>query len=243
MKTKLKTLIKKHVPVSHHGTLIKLKNWLTDGSSVRSYSQEGEDMILRRIFEKKESGFYVDIGAHHPKRFSNTYYFYKKGWRGINVDAMPGSMKAFGRVRPRDINLEIPVSDKNETLVYYAFNDPALNGFSKELSDARKNSPHYTVLFEKEMQTQTLAQILQVHLPSEQAIDFMSVDVEGMDFEVLQSNDWQQFRPKVVLVEVRNLSLENMYDSKIVHYLGLNGYCLYAKTVCTLIFFERSDGK
>ena len=61
------------------------------GFSVRSYSQEGEDMILRRIFGDKRLGFYVDVGAHDPRRFSNTYYFYKRGWRGINIEPRPGS--------------------------------------------------------------------------------------------------------------------------------------------------------
>ena len=74
-----------------------------------SYSQEGEDRILQRLFENQTPGFYVDIGAHHPRRFSNTYIFYKQGWRGINVDATPGSMFLFRVFRKRDINLEIAV--------------------------------------------------------------------------------------------------------------------------------------
>ncbi|MFM6346540.1 MAG: hypothetical protein ACKPFK_15520, partial [Dolichospermum sp.] len=89
-----------------------------------SYSQEGEDLILARFFEKEKNGFYVDIGAHHPQRFSNTYYFYLKGWSGINIDAMPGSMKIFDDLRPLDINLEIPISDKSEILTYYEFDEP-----------------------------------------------------------------------------------------------------------------------
>ena len=85
-------------------------------------------MILNRFFERKRNGFYVDVGAHHPKRFSNTYTFYKKGWRGVNIDAMPGSMEKFKKIRPRDINLEFAISNKNGTLVYHMFNEPALNG-------------------------------------------------------------------------------------------------------------------
>ena len=110
---------------------IKLKNqlayWFT-----KSFSQEGEDMILNRIYEHKKDGFFVDIGAHHPMRFSNTYLFYNKGWRGINVDAAPGSMIDFKKHRPRDINLEIPVSDKSDELEYFMFNDGALNTLDKE---------------------------------------------------------------------------------------------------------------
>jgi len=71
-----------------------------------SFAQEGEDRVLYRMFQGRfgRPGFYVDVGAHHPTRFSNTYLFYRMGWRGINLDAMPGSMAAFARARPRDIN-------------------------------------------------------------------------------------------------------------------------------------------
>jgi hypothetical protein len=69
--------------------LIDLRDTIFGYYSKKSYSQEGEDMILNRIFEFRNSGFYIDVGAHHPMRFSNTYFFYRKGWRGINIDAMP----------------------------------------------------------------------------------------------------------------------------------------------------------
>ena len=136
----LKKLLKAILTKSAKEKLIEFKNNNLDGYALKSYSQEGEDMILRRLFEKQQTGFYVDVGAHHPKRFSNTYFFYKKGWKGINIDAMPDSMKPFNKIRPRDINIEKPVSDKKQVLTYYAFNEPALNGFSKELSDERKNA-------------------------------------------------------------------------------------------------------
>src|SRR5690349_18351333 len=86
-----------------------LKDWLGLHWR-RSYSQEGEDMVLRRVFEHKAHGFYVDVGAHHPMRFSNTYFFYRRGWRGINIDARPGSKREFDRARPRDINVECGVA-------------------------------------------------------------------------------------------------------------------------------------
>ena len=114
-----------------------------------SYSQEGEDMILASIFEGRSKGFYVDVGAHHPQRFSNTYHFYLQGWSGINIDAMPESMNIFKRTRPRDINLEIPVFDSEQTLTYYAFNESALNSFSKELSTARDGLNQYKIIFQK----------------------------------------------------------------------------------------------
>ena len=87
------------------------------------YSQNGEDLILNRFLENKEKGFFIDVGAHHPIRFSNTYLFYKKGWSGINIDAMPGSMTKFNKIRPKDINIEKGVGIKNDKLIFYQFNE------------------------------------------------------------------------------------------------------------------------
>lgn len=88
-----------------------------------SFSQEGEDMILRKLLDRKTTGFYIDVGAHHPQRFSNTYFFYLKGWSGINIDPIPGRMKLFNQLRNRDINLEIGISESKKSLTYYIFNE------------------------------------------------------------------------------------------------------------------------
>ena len=169
--------------------------------ATKSFSQEGEDLLLKRIFEHKKNGFYIDVGAHHPFRFSNTYLFYKKGWKGINLDAMPNSMKIFEKYRPRDINLEIPVGKDGEKLVYYIFNEPALNTFDKNRIEAIVSKSVYTLIREMEIQIRSLKSILDEYLPKGQNIDFMSIDVEGLDFEVLKSNDWKKYRPEILLVE------------------------------------------
>lgn len=205
------------------------------------YSQEGEDAVLSRIFEENKNGFYVDVGAHHPKRFSNTYFFYKKGWRGINIDAMPGSMGAFNKDRPLDINLEIPVSDKDEVLTYYIFNEPALNGFSKELSDSRNGLRQYKIIATKELKTRTLASILDEFMLARQAIDFLSIDVEGLDFQVLNSNNWDKYRPEVVLVEaLGGVNLVDILACETNLFMETKGYSLFAKTFNTLFFKKRA---
>lgn len=207
----------------------------TKGYVVKAYSQEGEDLVLNRLFEGQKEGFYVDIGAHHPKRFSNTYFFYKKGWRGINLDAMPGSMKEFNKVRSRDINLEIPVSSKTQTLTYYSFEETAYNGFSKELSEERINNG-IKLNFKKDIQTETLSNILDKHLPENVNIDFMSIDVEGLDLDVLKSNNWDKYKPKIVLIETYGSSLESALSSDINQFLKQHGYLAVAKTVNTCVF-------
>ncbi len=206
-----------------------------------SFSQEGEDMILRRIFGHKKNGFYIDIGAFHPQNLSNTYFFYQLGWRGLNIDAMPGSMKIFNQIRPRDINLEKAISHTKETLTYYEFNAPNLNGFSEELSLARDGWKvgewEAQLLNKSEITTYTLAEVLNEYLIENQVIDFLSVDVEGLDYQVLMSNDWSKYQPNIVLVEDLEItSLDRINNSKIYNLMREQGYELYSKSVNTLIF-------
>jgi len=227
----MKEIIRKLIPYRYR---LALHNLLT-GYVTKSYSQEGEDLILKRLFEGITNGFFVDIGAHHPQRFSNTYLFYKLGWTGINIDAMPGSMVPFNKKRPKDINLEIPVSDRSSSLTYYAFSEPAFNGFSAELSEERIASGE-KLLFKKDIQTERLDVILKKNLPSGKKIDFMSVDVEGLDLQVLRSNDWQLYRPTVLVVEIFGTTIQDVLNSEVNEYLENLGYLLTAKTANSCIY-------
>lgn len=201
-----------------------------------SYAQEGEDLLLDRIFEYAPTGFYIDVGAHHPKRFSNTYIFYKKGWRGINIDAMPNSMKLFQKIRPYDINLELGISKTKQTLTYYMFDEPALNGFNKKLSEERNNSTSYKLISKTDVPTLPLSELLDTYLPLVLEISFMSIDVEGLDLEVLESNDWFKYRPNVILVEILHSTLEDIFKSAIHKFLSEKNYGVYCKTPNTVIY-------
>lgn len=233
----LKSFLKSYFPVKVLDKLFHVKTAYFDGSSsFKSFANDGEDMILRRIFGKQEKGFYVDVGAHHPKRYSNTYIFYKKGWRGINIDVMPGSMELFNKLRSRDINIERAVSDKKETLTYYMFNIPALNSFSKELSYQRNELDNYRIISEIKIETCMLKEILDTYLPDGQDIDFLNIDVEGFDLNVLRSNNWEKYNPKIILVEAQHFSCEEALKGDIYNYVKSKGYELIAKTLDTMIF-------
>jgi FkbM family methyltransferase len=233
--------IKNVISIEKRRKLVDIYNNSIYGFSIKSYSQEGEDMILKRIFDRKKEGFFVDVGAYHPKKYSNTFYFYKLGWSGINIDAMPGSMKIFNKARPRDINLEMPVSSKKQILTYYAFNEPALNSFNKELSYERNGKDGYRIIFEKEIETLTLSDILDKYLPTTiKEIDFMSIDVETLDFDVLKSNDWKKYNPLIVLIEDLNFKIQDLSNSEIYNFLKQYNYDFFAKTVNTH-FFKRND--
>ena len=235
----MKKMINALLPTKAIETLREIKNNYFDDYSIKSYSQEGEDMILRRIFEKQKVGFYVDVGAHHPFRFSNTYYFYKQGWRGINIDAMPGSMEPFKRFRSRDINLEIPIGNGNQVLTYFAFNEPALNGFSEKLSRERHRKNGYFIRQEIKLKISKLSSVLDKYLPQGAKIDFLSIDVEGLDFDILQSNDWIKYKPKCILVEILASSLHEIENMEIVIFLKKYGYIVFAKAMNTIIFVQQ----
>ncbi len=209
--------------------------------STVSYSQEGEDLVLNRYLENKENGFYVDVGAHHPKRFSNTYNFYKKGWSGINIDAMPGSMVAFNIERPRDINLEMGVSKEKGELIYHMFNEPALNTFSGIEAEKKDGLRDFKIIEKRKVFTYPLKEILEKHLKRNQKIDFMSIDVEGLDLEVVESNDWERYRPSLILVEeLEKYTLAELpLKSSLYKILIANGYDLVAKTFNTLFFKDN----
>lgn len=209
------------------------KSWIY---SKRSYSQEGEDIIIENFLDYKTNGFYVDIGAHHPFRFSNTYLFYKKGWRGINVDATPGSMNLFKIFRPKDTNVEVAVSNNNQPLNYYLFDEPALNSFSKDLSDERVKNTKYKIKEMLKIKPNKLFEILYKHLPKSQKIDFMSIDVEGFEYEVLRSNDWNKYRPNYLIIEILSKKIEGINKDKIYQFLKKENYSIIAVTGRSVIF-------
>lgn len=214
-----------------------IKQWSEiDPYLCHSYSQEGEDLILNRIFEGKREGFYIDVGAHHPKRFSNTYLFYKMGWRGINIDAMPGSMASFDHHRPEDINLEFGISDIEQEADYFVFNEPALNTFSERQAQLKNGYKNFKIERTIRVKLIPFSQILDKHVSEDQEIDFLNIDVEAFDFHVLNSIDFNRIKPKIILIEESDFNFESMEKSRINNHLQKNGYVLMAKTFNTLIY-------
>jgi FkbM family methyltransferase len=193
-------------------------------------------MILNRIFEGKTQGFFVDVGAHHPRRFSNTHFFYKLGWSGINVEPNPDLIRVFNIERKRDVNLQCGVSEREGSLKYYLFDDPALNTFDDSLVKSRLENTHYKIVNQTDISVVRLDNLLTQNLPAGTKIDFLSVDVEGLDLAVLKSNNWKLFRPSCVLAEALETSLEDAITHPISIFLREQGYRIFAKTYNTLIF-------
>lgn len=200
-----------------------------------SYSQEGEDMILKKIFAEKDKGFYIDVGAFHPFLYSNTQLLYEKGWKGINIEPTPGRINLFKRVRKRDINLEYAIGNRKRTLDFQMFTKPALNTFDKKRAQVISNSKQSQLKKTVRIQTRRLDDILNHHLSEHQHIDLLNIDVEGFELQVLKSNDWKKFKPDIILVE-------NFHYLPSLSYLKKYEYEPFAQTYSTQ-FFKQIDLK
>lgn len=163
-----------------------------------SFSQKGEDLLIDKYFNHKRKGFYIDVGACHPKRLSNTKYFYDKGWYGINIEPNPTRIKLFLKARKRDINLNIGIGTVTKIAMFYEFEATGLSTFSKkEMESLLKIG--YKLKETKKISMRRLEDIMKKHVKS--GVDFMTVDAEGMDLEVLKSNNWEKYRPKFLCIE------------------------------------------
>lgn len=213
-----------------------LSLWAMTKATNISYSQNGEDIILAALFRKRVKGFYVDIGAHHPKRYSNTHKLYKRGWRGINIDANPTSIIFFRYFRRRDTNLCLGVGLNNGTLEYHQFSEPAVNTFSTNDAEKQKQKKWNTYLGSKKIPVKTINNILGDYLPPNTAIDFLNIDIEGLDFEVLKSLDWTKYRPNIVVIEDHQFDADQPINSEIYNFLTNEGYHLHSVLGFSLVF-------
>ncbi|MCA9331804.1 FkbM family methyltransferase [Candidatus Saccharibacteria bacterium] len=166
-----------------------------------SYAQYHEDIILAALFKGKKDGFYVDVGANYEEYHSVTKYFYERGWRGINIEPIPRLIKTFNKKRPRDINLNYAVAAKKGTLSFREY--PNHDGYSTFSEETKKENeklglPH----IDYDVKVDSLKNIFTRYKLTE--IDFLKIDVEGFENEVLHSNDWKIFRPKVICIEANH---------------------------------------
>ena len=208
-----------------------------------SYSQCGEDLIVRYVFDflKIPTPTYLDIGAHHPTFLSNTFLFYQQGSSGLNIEPDPKLFEPFPKQRSRDTNLNIGISDQEGDLPFYVMSAPTLNTFSEV--DARAAVAQGRIKIEKifPVKVRPINAVLQEFLP-DVPLDFLSIDVEGLDFAILNSMDFARWRPKVICAETITYSETNQ-GKKIPQISGLlheEGYRAYADTHINTIFVDRT---
>ncbi len=163
-----------------------------------SYSQNREDVVLARAFGNREHGFYIDVGAWHPIMDSVTCFFYRRGWRGVNIEPLPFYFELLEAERPEDVNLCIGIARARGEQTFYE--DLAASGLSTFVpSQAARLRDQGHELRELQRPVLPLAEVCEEHVDGE--IDFLKIDVEGAERAVLESGDWDRWRPRVVLVE------------------------------------------
>lgn len=205
-----------------------------------SFSQAAEDMVLMHLFADKENGTFVDVGAYDPIRMSNTYYFYAtRGWRGINLDANKYSIEKFKKERPEDQSFNYGVGQTEEIKEFYIF-DSAREGYENSMNSFLGEKYDKTPKEKIEVPIKPLAKILEENYKGSGSIDFLSVDVEGMELEVLKSNDWDKFRAKVLVIECLDTFVRNSSVQEIMDYIESKGYKTLFKLPLSFIFIESS---
>ncbi len=164
-----------------------------------SYAQHFEDVYLMRCFRERKDGFYVDVGAGHPVVDNVSFAFYLKGWHGITVEPNPALAKLSRSVRPRDIGAETLVGSAPGTAKFFLVDD--FHGLSTTIGEnARAAAENYGKQSnELTLPVTTLAELCRKHAPK--AIDFLKIDVEGAEKDVLEGADWKSYRPRVVVIE------------------------------------------
>lgn len=203
---------------------------------IESFSSFGEDRLILKLLSKQPAGFYVDVGAHAPIDYSNTYALYQRGWRGLAIDPDPDSITAFRRARPEDTALQLAIGTKPGKVTVHLFNDRSMNTVSETSFAQYQANPRKRHLGDIVVEQQPLATVLAEHVPAGREIDFLNVDCEGVDLDVLRSNDWARFHPPLLAVEDLDLDLERVVESKIFRYLRPLGYRFFSHVHYTSIY-------
>ncbi len=197
---------------------------------------EGEDLIIYEKLKDIDNGFYVDAGCYHPLHLNNTFLLYKKGWRGINIDLSDFTINLFNYIRPDDSNINSAVANYDGKIKFYFQKKLSqLTSVKKEIASKRMQGK----IKEKEIDALKLDSIIAKTKFKNQKIDFLNIDIEGNDYEALQSLNFSVYKPKMICIEIDE---ENIFNSNIYKYLlNLNYQKIWSsKSNLSHIFIENN---
>jgi len=242
---RLKLYIKKRIKglIFRFNKLLKVI-WIK--SSKDSYSQCGEDLLISFVLMqlKIDKILYIDVGAHHPRYLNNTFLFYKGGATGINIEPDPFLYKAFLEVRPKDINLNIGINDKLNFSIqnndFYIMSERTLNTFSVKEAEEIQETSDYKIEKVIKVETHDINSILEKYL-KEGELDLLSIDTEGLDFQILKALNFEKYAPKILCVETLTFSSsgDSFKRDDLIKFIISRGYFVYADTYINTIFINK----
>ncbi len=200
-----------------------------------TYSRWKEDLFLKNYFKKTLRGRYIDIGAFHPFRASNTYLLYKKGWSGINIDLNKISIDLFKIARPNDINLNLVLSDKKSVKIYK----------NKDLGIMNTTNIKFASRFLKnfdinKIRAYNFNDILHKFSSKENFFDLIDIDAEGSEYSILKKINFKKYSFKIILVETHKFDIYTKKYSKKIHKLLKSKNYKYLKNLGETAIFENS---
>ena len=191
----------------------------------------GEDIFIRRFFKNTRNGFYVDIGCYHPIKGSLTYYLFKKGWNGLNIDLSKVSIDLFKIARPKDYNVNAAITDFDGDTIYYE------NGIINQQNSLISNDQKKQIKI-KAYKLETL--LINLNITN---VDFLNIDVEGNDFKVISNFNFSKFRPKLISIEQNIYNSEELLKLDCHKLLTKNNYFLTSKIGVTCIYIDKKYEK
>jgi FkbM family methyltransferase len=195
-----------------------------------SFSKSGDDIQLMKLIKDTSAGLYVDIGSWHPVKASNTYFFYLRGWKGICIDPNPELIDMYAKLRPKDLFLNCALGNNAENLNYYMLSDAYSSMNTLDYDFIVKHNLEKEVKDVKNIPVYNLKELLERHVDANDRLDFFDIDVEGYDLEVLKTNDWNKFRPKIIIIET-DVSIQEDINSPSTLYLAIQKYRLLGKSI------------
>jgi FkbM family methyltransferase len=185
----------------------------------------GEDIFIRRFFKNLKSGTYVDVGCYHPIKGSLTYCLYKSGWSGINIDLSQTSIDLFKISRPKDINVRAAISNFDGETHYYE------SGKINQQNSLEGNNENKIKI--EAYKLNTLLEKFKIN-----KIDFLNIDAEGHDFNVISNFDFIKYKPKLISIEHNSYDFVEFLKSDIHNLLVKNKYFLTSKYGVTSLYID-----
>lgn len=196
------------------------------------FGEFGEDIFINRILNNIKHGKYIDVGCYHPYKGSLTATLYNKNWNGINIDLSKTSIDLFNMVRKRDINLNVAISNYNGEISYYE-NSP----INQQNSLTKTNNQQTKI----KIKCQTLNSILEKNIL--QKFDYLNIDVEGSELEVIEGIDLMKYHPSLITIENNNLLLEDYLKDNVYEKLISCDYVFVNKIGVTNFFLDKNLSK